>query len=603
MKKVARPQISQRLIYDLKITPKAQKALFFLVLLLSLLYLIFVLLKSLHINGYFSFPLDDPWIHLQFAKNLNEYGKFSYFKDLNITSGSTAPFYTFLLSIGFFFTSNEFILSYCLGIIFFIGSIIYFYNILRLEFQDSFLITIFGTILFAFMWKIQWAALSGMETTTVLFFLLGAIYYYKKNSWLIFSVFAGILLWVRPEALIFYGVLFIDLLYKKYLLNKKLNNNEFIFKNKQFKTGLIIFVLLLISYFVFNLSLSGTLFPNTFSAKIKYYSGGNVNYITQVYNLFTENELIILSLFSVIGILVVLYEILNRKQNGKLIYTFWLLGIILAYGLFLPYLYQKGRYLFPIFPAYLIMGIYGIVITMNLIQKKIESIKNYYKYMFLVLVITIIITLQFLYASINFIKIYIDDVKYIHDRQIITGKWLNKNLSPQSIVATHDIGAIAFYSKLQVVDMVGLISPEMIPNIGSFDRLKKFLSSKKVTHIATLRNWFHIGNQYPIFTTNEKTPEVMEVFEYTDNSDFVPQNIVRINEEAEYLLMTGDIQRALLLLNQSINFYPNLDWTNFLIGKIFMLLRENNKAKVFFENTLRLNPNHLGAKQLIENLR
>lgn len=28
-------------------------------------------------NGEFGFPLDDPWIHLQFAKNLHDYGSFS----------------------------------------------------------------------------------------------------------------------------------------------------------------------------------------------------------------------------------------------------------------------------------------------------------------------------------------------------------------------------------------------------------------------------------------------------------------------------------------------------------------------------------------------
>ena len=32
-------------------------------------------------NEGFGFPLDDPWIHLQFAKNLHDYGSFSYFKN------------------------------------------------------------------------------------------------------------------------------------------------------------------------------------------------------------------------------------------------------------------------------------------------------------------------------------------------------------------------------------------------------------------------------------------------------------------------------------------------------------------------------------------
>jgi len=41
-----------------------------------------------HENG---FTLDDPWIHLTFAKNLVEYGSFSYFKNEIVTAGSTSP--------------------------------------------------------------------------------------------------------------------------------------------------------------------------------------------------------------------------------------------------------------------------------------------------------------------------------------------------------------------------------------------------------------------------------------------------------------------------------------------------------------------------------
>ncbi|RCK75801.1 MAG: putative membrane protein of unknown function [Ignavibacteriae bacterium] len=602
MKKVAKNQISQNLLHDIKISPKALKILIFVIIFCAFSYLIFVIVDSYRTNGYFSFPLDDPWIHLQFAKNLNHYGSFSYYKDTNITSGSTAPLYTFLLSIGFNFTSNEFVLSYTIGIIFFIASLIYFYYILNLEFQSSTLITIFGTLFFGFMWKLHWAALSGMETTMAIFFLISSIYYYKKNKWILFSIFSGLFLWVRPEALIFNGVVLLDWLYKKYWMKEKFSERNFLQKKNELKVSLLILIILSISYFIFNYSLSGTFFPNTFSAKIKYYSGGNVNYLGQLYQLFTESDLIILSVFSIVGFLVILYKIITRNQNEKLIFAGWVLGMILAYGLFLPYLYQKGRYLFPVFPAYLVLGIYGIILTLNYIYDKFKSFVSYKKYLLFAIIILGLITLQFFYASLGFKKTYIEDVKYIYDRQITTAKWLNKNLPQQAIIATHDIGAIAYYSNLQVVDMVGLVSPEMIPNIGSFDRLKRFLNSKKVTHIATLRNWFHIKNQNPIFITNESTPEVMEVFEYSKNSDFVPQDIVRINEEAEYFLNLGEVQRAMFLLNQSISFYPDLDWTNFLIGKIFMMAKEYNKAKLFFENTLRLNPNHLQAKQMISNL-
>ena len=79
----------------------------------------FLLISAYSLNNFLSFPLDDPWIHLTFARNMIEYFSFSYFKNEMATSGSTSPLYTFILAIGFIFTSHEMILSYFLGISFF----------------------------------------------------------------------------------------------------------------------------------------------------------------------------------------------------------------------------------------------------------------------------------------------------------------------------------------------------------------------------------------------------------------------------------------------------------------------------------------------------
>ena len=57
--------------------------------------------NAYRVNGAAGFPLDDPWIHLQFAKNLHEYGSYSYYRNQTVTSGSTSPLYTLLLAAGF----------------------------------------------------------------------------------------------------------------------------------------------------------------------------------------------------------------------------------------------------------------------------------------------------------------------------------------------------------------------------------------------------------------------------------------------------------------------------------------------------------------------
>ena len=92
---------------------------------------LFFVLSALQANGGSGFPLDDAWIHLQFARNLHEYGSFSYFQDRMVTSGSTSPLYTLLLAAGFFLTSNEMILSYALGILSHVALVILVFLFMR----------------------------------------------------------------------------------------------------------------------------------------------------------------------------------------------------------------------------------------------------------------------------------------------------------------------------------------------------------------------------------------------------------------------------------------------------------------------------------------
>ncbi len=57
--------------------------------------------------------------------------------------------------------------------------------------------------------------------------------------------------------------------------------------------------------------------------------------------------------------------------------------------------------------------------------------------------------------------------KYHNDRHVAAGKWINKNtIEIQMSIATHDVGAIAFYGKRKIIDLAGLITPELIEHIN-----------------------------------------------------------------------------------------------------------------------------------------
>jgi len=68
---INKPEISQ-VIYDKYINGKF-KGIRLLPAVISLAAAAYFLFSSYKANGYFGFPLDDPWIHLNFAKNLVNY--------------------------------------------------------------------------------------------------------------------------------------------------------------------------------------------------------------------------------------------------------------------------------------------------------------------------------------------------------------------------------------------------------------------------------------------------------------------------------------------------------------------------------------------------
>jgi hypothetical protein len=54
-------------------------------------------------------------------------------------------------------------------------------------------------------------------------------------------------------------------------------------------------------------------------------------------------------------------------------------------------------------------------------------------------------------------------VQNINAMQVHLGHWVNTNLPPASRIALNDIGAIAYVSRFAVIDLMGLVTPDIIP--------------------------------------------------------------------------------------------------------------------------------------------
>lgn len=59
---------------------------------------------------------------------------------------------------------------------------------------------------------------------------------------------------------------------------------------------------------------------------------------------------------------------------------------------------------------------------------------------------------------------------YLNDTLVSYGRWLNQNTPPTALIGCYDVGAIAYYSRRPVLDLVGLNNPEVIPLIDPNER-------------------------------------------------------------------------------------------------------------------------------------
>ncbi len=75
--------------------------------------------------------------------------------------------------------------------------------------------------------------------------------------------------------------------------------------------------------------------------------------------------------------------------------------------------------------------------------------------------------------------------------------------SLDAIIAVHDIGAIGYFGKQRIVDLAGLISPEVIPFIRDEARLSDYLDQQKVDYLVTFPGWYPdlVQRAEPIFQT------------------------------------------------------------------------------------------------------
>lgn len=505
-------------------SPRNQAILF--VLLSALMMALFLGFSA--ITDRLGFPLDDAWIHQTYARNFARNGRWEFIPGV-VSGGSTSPLWTLLLALGYLLRLPYLWWAYALG----------FFSLLLTAFSAHGIATklwperketaVWSTITIICTWPLLWAAASGMETLLfvgwglfVLNLLLGHLERpYSWRSLIGLGVCSGLLILIRPD-----GLVVILLVFASLILQTE--------KRWQVVGYILAITAVLLPYFLFNYSISGTIWPNTFYAKqteyaalleqaliprffqLLYFSLGGASVGVQG---ISAAHLLLLP-----GIVVAGWQALRRDWQTKrlflLVPLLWAGGHIALYAWRLPLMFQHGRYLMAATPIWIFYGFAGWALIWQ--SSPLSERMNW------LLKQTAVCTFGFLLLFFLFFggQAYARDVAFIENEMVDIAHWLAENTAEDALIASHDIGAIGYFAERPLLDLAGLITPDIIPSINNETEIEAYILHNNAQYLVTAPGW-----PYQEIVDNENITPI-----YNADYPFTREN--GLNNMTIYLLNT-----------------------------------------------------------------
>jgi hypothetical protein len=468
--------------------------------------------------GVAGFPLDDAWIHQTYARNLATAGQWAFVPG-QTSAGSTSPLWSLLLGLGYWLGVPYWAWAYGLGIVA-LGLTAWTVTRLGLRFFPAkpWAGPLAG-LLCVLEWHLVWASVSGMETMlytwlSVLLIDLWLVADDRSQSgndggwwdgialWWGLGVVGGLLALTRPEGLGLVGLIGLVVGWR---LRRSLR--------RLLRAWLAIGVglaLPLVPYLVFHYTTTGLPFPNTFYAKQEEYRA-----LLSMYSVW-RRWLMVAAVTLVGGQVLLLpgfvYAVWRSASNartapssgaarapgpkclqppdsepwpsiyGPLLCAAWWFVHLALYALRLPVTYQHGRYQIPIIPFFVLVGAGGTAYLLRpgawaLVVRVLSQA---------LMAATLVLVLVFLVLGA---RAYAADVAFIQGEMVAIARWLESNVPTGALIAVHDIGAIGYFTPRPLLDLAGLVTPEVIPFISNEARLIEFMQAQGADYVVFFPDW------------------------------------------------------------------------------------------------------------------
>ncbi|OQX62136.1 MAG: hypothetical protein B5M51_06490, partial [Anaerolinea sp. 4484_236] len=296
----------------------------------------------------------------------------------------------------------------------------------------------------------------------------------SKGNYFLFGALIGISIWVRPGGVTLLGPVVVVILLSGKMFKKILQDLFNLFLS---------FGVFLALYLFFNLAITGTPYPNTFYAKQAEYASLQLAPLWARF--FGEAQLPLIGAGALLlpAALYFGWHALRRRDVGTLVGGLWFLGYAALYAWKLPVTYQHGRYMIPAMPIYFFWGLSGLSRLLA------DSHRVHWKKLGAFAWRSALILVWFAFYGLG-AKSYAEDVAFIESEMVTTAHWVAENLPPDALIAAHDIGALGYFDGRELVDLAGLVSPDVISILRDEEELTLYLNDQEVDYLIVFPSWY-----------------------------------------------------------------------------------------------------------------
>ena len=434
-------------------------------------------------GGVIGAPLDDAWIHFQFARNLAQGKGFSY-NPGQPTPGSTAPLWTIILAVPGLVGEEFMVPALSLSALFLLASVLLAYGFAGWVSGNLWTAVLAGLGV-ALSGRLLWAGLAGMETTAFAALSLAAIWAYSRTGLRLFpALLFGLAAQLRPEGHALFALALLDSAWHWFRIEQQGGHYDWRGAARAFLPPVALYALIALPYTLFALSTTGRPLPNTFYAKV-----GSEH----VFSLRTLRETLawhwqdnplsmILALFG-------LWPLWRRSRLAVL----WLLALPLLTAVIVDFTWHHGRYTMPLIPLQMVAAAVGAWWLVSKLPSRPGTAvpwRGLAQGMILIL-----LAAGGLWRLNDWAVMLGTNAREVEEIDVALGRWLAENTPQEALVAVDDIGAITFISGREIVDMNGLVSPEVWPAVRAKEglprdqQLTRILSQQKPDYMAAFPLW------------------------------------------------------------------------------------------------------------------